>query len=140
MHRSRTLAYVGLSQPDLICVRYQPEYNPTAHTSTAHMKKWRLDMKSLSILGSAISIMVFAALNTAAMAGPKGNPQAESMEYQCRAAARAELKGPDCRMWMPDTPTSHCNIPTQTEVHIYDNKTLECVRRGGPGRQSKAGA
>ena len=95
-------------------------------------------MKSLSILGSAIWIMAFAALNTTALAGPKGNLQAESLELQCRKAARAELKGPDCRMWMPPDPVSHCNIPTQTEVHIYDNKTLECVRRGGPGRQSKA--
>ena len=55
--------------------------------------------------------------------------RAESLEVQCRAAARAELKGPDCRMWMPPNPTSHCNIPTQTEVHFYDNKTLECVKR-----------
>ena len=91
-------------------------------------------MKSLSprsfIAGSAIC-MAFAALNGAALA--------ESLEVQCRSAARAELKGPDCRMVMPPNPTSHCNIPTQTEVHVYDNKTLECVRRGGPGRQSKAG-
>jgi hypothetical protein len=85
-------------------------------------------MKSLStrrfIAGSVC--MAFAALNGAA--------RAESLEVQCRAAARAELKGPDCRMWMPPDPTSHCNIPTQTEVHIYDNKTLECVKRGGPGQ------
>jgi hypothetical protein len=92
-------------------------------------------MKSLSILGSAIPVMAFAALNTAALAEPK--LQAQSMEVQCRAAARAELKGPNCRMWMPDSPTSICNIPTQTEVHIYDNKTLECMKRGGPGRQAK---
>jgi len=96
-------------------------------------------MKPLSILGSAIWIMAFAALNTTALAEPKSNRQAESLEVQCRAAARAELKGPDCRMVMPPNPTSHCNIPTRTEVHIYDNKTLECVKRGGPGRQSKAG-
>jgi hypothetical protein len=91
-------------------------------------------MKSLStksfIAGSAIC-MAFAALNGAALA--------ESLEVQCRSAARAELKGSDCRMAMPPNPTSHCNIPTQTEVHIYDNKALECVKRGGPGRQSKAG-
>jgi hypothetical protein len=77
--------------------------------------------------------MAFAALNGAALA----EARAESLEVQCRAAARAELKGPDCRMWMPPNPASPCNIPTQTEVHIYDNKTLECVKRGGPGRQSK---
>jgi hypothetical protein len=90
-------------------------------------------MRSLSILGAAIWIMAFAALNITALA----EARAESLEVQCRAAARAELKGPDCRMWMPPDPTSHCNIPTQTEVHIYDNKTLECLKRGGPGRQSK---
>jgi hypothetical protein len=90
-------------------------------------------MKSLSpgsfIAASAIC-MAFAALNGAAVA--------ESLEVQCRAAARAELKGPDCRMVMPPDQTSHCNIPSQAEVHIYDNKTLACVRRGGPGRQAKA--
>ena len=36
-------------------------------------------MKSISILGSAIWIMAFAALITAAMAEPKANRQAESM-------------------------------------------------------------
>jgi hypothetical protein len=93
-------------------------------------------MKSLStrrfIFSSAIW-MAFAALNGAALA----QARAESLEVQCRAAARAELKGPDCRMWMPPDQTSHCNIPSQAEVHIYDNKTLECVKRGGPGRQPK---
>jgi hypothetical protein len=89
-------------------------------------------MKSLStrsfVAGSAIWL-AFAAFNGAALA--------ESLEVQCRAAARAELKGPDCRMVMPPNPASACNIPTQTEVHIYDNKTLECLKRGGPGRQPK---
>jgi hypothetical protein len=39
------------------------------------------DMKSLSILGSAIWIMAFAALNTTALAEPKGSLQAEPMGY-----------------------------------------------------------
>jgi hypothetical protein len=90
-------------------------------------------MKSLAILGSAIWIMAFAALNGAALA----QARAESLEVQCRAAARAELKGPDCRMVMPPNPTSSCNIPTDTQVHLFDNKTLECVKRGGPGRQAR---
>jgi hypothetical protein len=89
-------------------------------------------MKSPSImrfvLGSAICTIAFSPSNRTA--------RAESLEVQCRAAARAELKGPDC-LWMPPNPTSHCNIPTQTEVHIYDNKTLECVKQGGPGRKSR---
>ena len=92
-------------------------------------------MRSLSIrnfiAGSAIC-MAFAALNGAAMAA-----QAESLGYQCRAAVRAELKGPDCRMALPPSPTSHCNIPANADVEVMDNKVNECVRRGGPGRQSK---
>jgi len=63
-------------------------------------------MKPLSILGSAIWLMGFAALNTSALAEPKA--KAESMGYQCRAAVRAEMKGPDCRMAIPPNPTSHC--------------------------------
>jgi hypothetical protein len=99
----------------------------------------RTDMKLLSILGPAIPIMAFAALNTNALAGPKANQQAEaeSIGYQCRAAVRAELKGPDCRMAIPPNATSHCNIPSNSDVEIMDNKVLECVKRGGPGRQSK---
>ena len=89
-------------------------------------------MKSLStrsfITGSAI-YMAFAALNGAALA--------ESLGYQCRAAVRAELKGPDCRMALPPSPTSHCNVPSNAEVEVMDNKINECVKRGGPGRQAK---
>ena len=96
-------------------------------------------MKSLSILGSAIGITAFAALNTTALAEPKANrqAQAESMGYQCRAAVRAEMKGPDCRMAIPPNPTSHCNIPNNADIELMDNKINECVRRGGPGRQAK---
>ena len=89
-------------------------------------------MKSLStrsfIAGSAICMAV-AALNGAALA--------ESLGYQCRAAIRAEMKGPDCRMALPHSPTSHCNIPANADVEIMDNKINECVKRGGPGRQAK---
>jgi len=89
-------------------------------------------MKSLStrsfITGSAIC-MAFAALNGAALT--------ESLGYQCRAAVRAELKGPDCRMALPPSPTSHCNVPSNAEVEVMDNKINECVKRGGPGRQAK---
>ena len=90
-------------------------------------------MKSLSsrsfIAGSAICVAFGAAISVA---------QAESLEYQCRAAVRAELKGPDCRMALPPSPTSHCNIPSNADVEVMDNKINECVRRGGPGRQAKA--
>jgi hypothetical protein len=103
-------------------------------------------MKSLStrsfIAGSAIWIMVFAALNGAALAEEKVTVQAraESLGYQCRAAVRAEMKGPDCRMAMPPNSTSHCNIPSNADVATMDNKVVECAKRGGPGRQSKTGS
>ena len=99
-------------------------------------------MKSVSttifIAGSAIC-MAFAAWNGAALAEPKANrqAQADSLGYQCRAAVRAEMKGPDCRMAIPPNPTSHCNIPSNAEVEVMDNKINECVKRGGPGRQAK---
>jgi hypothetical protein len=94
-------------------------------------------MKSLSILGLAICIMTSAAVNTTALAEPKA--KAESLGYQCRAAVRAELREPDCRMALPPGPNSHCNVPSNGEVELMDNKINECVRRGGPGRQAKAG-
>jgi hypothetical protein len=91
-------------------------------------------MTSLSartfIAGSAIWL-AFAALNGAA----PGQAQAESLGDQCRAAVRAELKGPECRMSMP---TSACNMPGQTDVPFFDGRVVACVKRGGPGRQSKS--
>jgi hypothetical protein len=81
------------------------------------------------IAGSAIC-MAFAGLNGAALA----EARAESLGDQCRAAVRAELKGPDCRMSMP---TPFCNMPGQTDVPFFDGRVVDCVKRGGPGRQSK---
>jgi hypothetical protein len=98
-------------------------------------------MKSLSsprfIAGSAIC-MAFALFNGAAAGQEKVRmAQAESLGYQCRAAVRAAMKGPDCRMAIPPNATSHCNIPHIAEIESMDNKVAECVRRGGPGRQAK---
>jgi hypothetical protein len=95
-------------------------------------------MKMLSIRGPAIWVMAFAALNTAALAAPKAN-QLDSLGYQCRAAVRAELKGPDCRMPIPPNATSHCNIPSNADVEVMDNKVAECVKRGGPGPRKRPG-
>ena len=96
-------------------------------------------MKPLPIPSSAIWVIAFAALNTTALAEPTASrqAQADSLGYQCRAAVRAEMKGPDCRMAIPPNPTSHCNMPTNAEVEVMDNKINECVKRGGPGRQAK---
>jgi hypothetical protein len=92
-------------------------------------------LSSTHFIAGAAICMAVAASNGAALA--EGKAGAESMGYQCRAAVRAEMKGPDCRMAIPPNPTSHCNIPSNAEVEMMDNKVLECVRRGGPGRQSK---
>ena len=97
-------------------------------------------MKSLSILGSTIWIVAFAASATAALAEPKPQVQAVSPEYQCRAAARAEMRGPDCRMPLPPNAISHCNIPAAADIELMDNKIHQCMKRGGPGRQAKAGS
>src|SRR3981081_2805539 len=96
-------------------------------------------MKSLStrsfVTGSAIW-MAFAALNGALLA----EARAEALGYQCRAAVRAEMKGPDCRMALPPNPVSHCNIPGNAEVEVSENTINECVKRGGPGRRAKTGS
>jgi hypothetical protein len=90
-------------------------------------------MKSLStrslIAGSAIWL-AFAGLNGAA----PGQARAESLGEQCRAAIRAELKGPDCRM---ATPTAACAMPGQVDVPFFDARVVACVKRGGPGRQTR---
>jgi hypothetical protein len=90
-------------------------------------------MKSLStrsfIAGSAIC-MAFATFNGAALA----EARSESLGDQCRAAVRAELRGPDCRMSMP---TPACNMSGQFDVPFFDQRVVECVKRGGPGRQSR---
>ena len=90
-------------------------------------------MKSLLtksfIAGSAICL-AFAAWNGTALA----EARAESLGDQCRAAVRAELRGPDCRMSMP---TAACNMSGQFDVPFFDQRVVECVKRGGPGRQSK---
>ena len=91
-------------------------------------------MKSLStrsfITGSAIC-MAFAILNGTALAEARAEPLGD----QCRAAVRAELRGPDCRMSMP---TPACNMSGQFDVPFFDQRVVECVKRGGPGRQSKS--
>jgi hypothetical protein len=104
------------------------------HISVAYMKKMEAaDMKSSSItrfvLGSAICTIAFSASNRTALA--------ESLEVQCRGAVRAEIKGPNCRMWMPPTITDSCNMTTHNDIPFYDNRVVECVKRGGPGRKSK---
>ena len=96
-------------------------------------------MKLLAVRGLIAGLTIFMAFNGVAQAEAKEarNEQAWSVGYACRAAVRAELKGPDCRMPLPPDPTSHCNVPSNAEVEMMDNKINECVKRGGPGRPSR---
>jgi hypothetical protein len=89
-------------------------------------------MKSISMLSSTILVMAFAASTGAAIAN--------SLEYQCRAAVRAEMRGPDCRLPLPPNAGGHCNIPANADVELMDNKIHQCMKRGGPGRQAKVGS
>jgi hypothetical protein len=94
-------------------------------------------MKSQStvklILGSAISMIAFSASNGPALP--------ESLEVQCRSAVRADLKGPDCRMYMPpNTETHPCNMSTHGQIAYYDSLVVKCVAQGGPERKSAGNA
>jgi hypothetical protein len=40
-------------------------------------------------------------------------------------------------MWMPPTPENPCNMSTHAQIAYYDSKVLQCVSRGGPGRQPR---
>jgi hypothetical protein len=83
-----------------------------------------------AILAAAICTIAFSASNRTA--------RAESLEVQCRAAVRAELKGADCRIGITrNTGSERCNMSTHGDISAYDNKVIECVRRGGPGRKTK---
>jgi hypothetical protein len=66
---------------------------------------------------------------------------AESIENQCRAAVRAELKGPNCRMANPRSNSLQldpCGIPTTgSQMTLYTDKVIQCVARGGPGRAAR---
>jgi hypothetical protein len=60
-------------------------------------------MKLLAVRGLIAGSTIFVAFNGVAQAEAKEarNEQAWSVGYACRAAVRAELKGPDCRMPPP---------------------------------------
>jgi hypothetical protein len=54
-----------------------------------------------------------------------------------RPLAFVELKGPDCKKWIVPTPWyGPCNVTTHSDIPYYDTKVVECVKRGGPGRNA----
>jgi hypothetical protein len=93
------------------------------------------------ILGSAICITAVSASYRTALAQSLGaRPSLEAQQLlgvECRAAARAEIKG----AWLSDvdarTFEDGCNMSSHGQIVFYDSKVLECINRGGPGRKSK---
>jgi hypothetical protein len=77
-----------------------------------------------------LGLAVFS-LATMALSGPIA---ADSIENQCRAAVRAELMGPACRVVNPASASDPCYVRNTNLSANYDNKVVQCVARGGPGR------
>jgi hypothetical protein len=71
---------------------------------------------------------------TLIFAGPAA---AQSVESQCRAAVRAELLGPSCRVVNPASSSDPCYVRNTNLSAAYDNKVVQCVARGGPGRGTR---
>jgi hypothetical protein len=73
---------------------------------------------------------------TLAFSGPM---VAGAIETQCRAAVRAEMKGPNCKVSDVSggsTGTySPCGITSNGEVAVYLDKISQCVARGGPAKR-----
>jgi hypothetical protein len=82
------------------------------------------------ILGSAAF-----SLATLILGGPTA---AQSIESQCRAAVRAELMGPQCRVVNPASSNDPCYVRNTNLSANYDNKVVQCVARGGPRRGAQA--
>ena len=97
-------------------------------------------MKSMFSRGAAVFVSAFGILNGPSVAGPLNEevltPQS-SIESQCRAAVRAELKGPYCGqvvyVWHGPDP---CYVSTFDQPY-YTDKVIQCVARGGPGRAAR---
>jgi hypothetical protein len=85
------------------------------------------------VLGLAVCFMAVSAISEPSAA--------ESIENQCRAAIRAELKGPNCRVANPgdnNLNVDPCGIPTTSnQMTVYTDKVVACVARGGPGRAAR---
>ncbi len=73
-------------------------------------------------------------LATLALGGPTA---AQSVENQCRAAVRAELMGPQCRIANPDY-DDRCYYHYAAGMTNYVNKVVECIRSGGPGHRARS--
>ena len=98
-------------------------------------------MKSMCSLGPAVFVLAFVILSGPSVAGTLNQElltSQSSMESRCRAAVRAELKGPSCGqvvyVWHgPDDP---CYFGTFQQP-FYTDKVVQCVAHGGPGRAAR---
>jgi hypothetical protein len=70
-------------------------------------------------------------LATLTLSGPIA---ADTIENQCRLTVRAELMGPGCRVVNPASFSDPCYVRNTQLSAAYDNKVVQCVARGGPGR------
>jgi len=59
---------------------------------------------------------------------------AQPLENQCRAAVRAEMLGPHCRVATPAY-DDQCAYQYPSGMMHYVNRVIECVNRGGPERR-----
>jgi hypothetical protein len=67
-----------------------------------------------------------------------GPTTAGAIETQCRAAVRAEIKGPNCRVSDVSNSTgtySACGITDNGQVALYLDKVSQCVAHGGPAKR-----
>jgi hypothetical protein len=81
------------------------------------------------VLGPAVF-----SLATLALGGPIA---ADSIENQCRAAVRAELMGPQCRIANPDY-DDRCYYHYPAGMTNYVNKVIECIKSGSPGHRGRS--
>ena len=88
-------------------------------------------MKS-TITKSVLGVAAFS-LATLTLGPPVA---AESVEQQCRAAVRAELMGPQCRIANPDY-DDRCYYHNAAGMTNYVNKVIECINHGGPGHRAR---
>jgi hypothetical protein len=70
-----------------------------------------------------------------AIAAFPGRLVAETAEKQCRAAVRAEMMGANCRTPDPKSSADPCFIPGESKLALYNERVVQCVARGGPGKR-----
>jgi len=80
--------------------------------------------------------LVVCLIAVSALSAPSG---AGALETECRAAVRAEMKGPNCRVAEVNSGAyDNCGFPIGTTIHgEYGNRVVECVSKGGPGRKAR---